>query len=203
MAKFTRSNFVAGAAQALSQQNFPAVYKNAVAALALGATPATYYLCAYHYHQIQEGMRTGATALVTEATANFGIMYQLSENFQIQGYNQFTPAYQGIFSSKIRPAVKITVGNMVAEYTKYLQATQMQYSEGTAVDIRTAEQIASTMEQAVLQQAAQNSQAQSFEMSAPPPVAHGYHDPHHHHPEQAPLIGHDHHSKWCPPCVLL
>ena len=207
MAKYTRSNFLAGAADCLPKQNFPAVYKNAIAALALGATPATYYLCAYYYHQIQEGMKIGSTRVVAEATANFGIMYQLSENFQIHGYNQFTRAYHDLFSgSKTLPSVKKVVGGMVVEYTKYLQTAQMKYSEGTVVDIRTAEHQASVMEQMVLQQAMQNSQAQALEMSAPPPPPSHYHQGYdQHHPGQhAPLLGQHEEKCWDKlPCAIL
>lgn len=203
MSKFTRVDFIKGAGSSLSQHNFPAVYKNAIAALALGATPATYYLCAYYHHQIQEVMRSGASSGMAEATTNFGIMYQVSEHFKIQGYTEFTSFYQGLFS-KIQPSVKKVAKEMAIEYTKYLQAAQMKYLDGTAVDIRVVEHLASTMEQSVLQQAVQNSKAQSLEMSAPPPPSY---DPYHHHPEpQTPLIGQHHDnsaSKCWDKCVIL
>jgi hypothetical protein len=201
MAKFTRADFIRGAAQALSQQNFPAVYKNAHAALALGSPVGATYLSAFYHHQIVEGAKIGASAVPPEALTNFGIMYKVSEHYQVQGYTDFTHSYQRLFgNSKTSPALKKAVQNVAIEYTKYLQAKQMQYSEMTAVDIGTAEHMASTMEQSVLQQAAQNShQAQAMEMHAPPPpAAHGYQD---HHPEQAPLLGHEHSSNWC--CKIL
>jgi hypothetical protein len=205
MAKFTRADFIRGAAQALSQQNFPAVYKNAHAALALGSPVGATYLCAYYRHEfVTVAKRGGVEAVPPEMIVNFGIMYQVSEHYKVQGYTEFTQNYQGFFGSgtKMPLIFRREVGGKAAEYTKYLQAKQMQYSEMTAVDIGTAEHMASTMEQSVLQQVAQNShQTQAMEMGAPPPpAAHGYHHQDHH-PEQAPLLGHEHSSKWC--CKIL
>jgi hypothetical protein len=197
MAKFTRADFIRGAAQALSQQNFPAVYKNAHAALALGAPVGATYLCSYYHHEIVAGLkRGGAEGVPPGALANFGIMYQVSEHYQVPGYTDFTNSYQKFFgNSTMSSSFKTEIRGKAAEYTKYLQAKQMQYSEMTAVGIGTAEHIASIMEQSVLQQAAQNShQAQAMEMHAPPPPAgHGYH-PEHPKPEKVPLIGHKHSS---------
>jgi hypothetical protein len=200
MAKFTRADFIRGAAQALSQQNFPAVYKNAHAALALGSPVGATYLCAFYRHEIVEGLkRGGAEGVPPGALANYGIMYQVSEHYRVQGYTDFTNSYQKFFgNSTMSSSFKTEIRGKAVEYTKYLQAKQTPQWEMTAVDIRTAEHMASTMEQSVLQQAAQNShQTQAMEMHAP----HGY-DHQDHHPEQAPLLGHEHSSKGCP-CAIL
>lgn len=198
MSKFVRADFVRGAADALQKQNFPAVYKNANSALALGATPAAYYLCAYHHHQIHAMTSVGATSGIATEITNFFVMYQLSEHFKLRGYAEFTHTYQGLFSKSQEPIKKAVMG-MVPSYKHYLQAAQMKYSEGTAVDIRTAENLSGTMEKSVIQQAMQL--AQSLELSAPPP-SHDYH----HHPEpHSPLMGehNEHKSKCWDKCVIL
>ena len=192
MSKISRSSFTTGAAQALSHQNFPAVYKNAIAALALGDVRATYFLCAYHHHQMLQLAVTGPLRAAEEATANFLAMYQLAEYYNVKGYTYFTHNYQVLFDQS-NALTKKVASELGIGYTKYLQTTQMQYSEATAVDIRTAEHLASTMEQSVTKQAISKSQAPSFEMSAPLP--HGY--DYSHARQQEPLLGQHNHEEKC------
>ena len=204
MSKFVRADFLRGAEACLPKQNFPGVYKNAIAALALGDVRATYYLCEYYRHQMDEGRKTGVPN-VAEATTNFCIMYQLTENYRSGDYMKFKGFHAALFS-KIQFSVQHVTKNMVVEYTKYLQTAQMKYSEGTVVDIRTAEHQASVMEQNVLQQAMQNSQAQALEMSAPPPPPSHYHQGYdQHHPGQhTPLLGQHEEKCWDKlPCAIL
>jgi hypothetical protein len=196
MAKFTSGDFLRGAEQALAQQNFPAVYKNAHAALALGAPQAAFFLCVSYHHQIVEGVKRDAQG-VPQAIAQFGIMYKVSEHYQLRGYTNFTPFYQdffGVGNNKMPIGIQKGVKIMSAEYIQYLQAAPGLYPVGV-IDIIQAEGAASAMEQVISERTTQKQRAeQAMEMSAPPPpAAHDYH-PQHPNPEKVPLIGHKHSS---------
>lgn len=203
MAKFTKEDFLRGAQGALSQQNFPAVYKNAIAALALGAPQAAFFLCVFYHHQIVTGAEQEVPGIPT-TVAQFGAMYQVSEHFKINGYTQFTHAYQNFFGfgdNKMPLVIQEGVKIMSTEYIQYLQVTPSLYPEGARFDIIQAEGAAGAMEQVVLERGMTQKQraVQPLEISAPP------HDYHHHQQEQSPLLGQQHHEKcWDKlPCVLL
>lgn len=202
MAKSTRGDFLRCAAQALAQQNFPMVYKNAAAALAMGAPQATYFLLACDRHELAKIQPAGGNQKAAgDVMINFAIKYQVAASYQVSGFHEFTSTYTIISSKMTHPTVKNLVAAKVGGYRGYIETAQAQCNEGTAVDLGTADRMVELMEQTVAQSPALA--MQSLQVSAPPPPQ-GYH---HHHPEQAPLLGqHQHHEEKCwdkLPCAIL
>jgi hypothetical protein len=190
MAK-SRSHYFADAGQALSRQNLPGVYQNAVPALALGDARAAYLLCVFHYHQMQERAKQGvASPAALKEFINFSIMYQISEHFQFQGYAQFTQYFTSVFS-QIDGEIRNSIVQLTAGYMHYLTAKRHPSGE-VPIDVGFAKAAVSSM----LTETVQYARAHPYKVDAQPKAPHGYYslDDHGHNPENVPLAGHKHSS---------
>jgi hypothetical protein len=205
MAKSTRGDFLRCAGQALAQQNFPLVYKNAAAALALGAPEATYFLLACGRNEMARIAHVGGDQKTAGRIAiDFVIKYEVAASYQVKGFHEFTILYTTISSTPDMKhhTVKNLIASKVGGYRGYIETAKMQCSEGAAVDIRTADQMVGLMEQAVVQNVAHTVHSLQVSAPPPPPPAHGYD---HHQPDQhSSLLGHEHSSKGCKDwCAIL
>ncbi len=198
------TDYLQAAAQALSQQNYPLVYAYASAALAIGSVQATYYLCSYHHHQMEERVKQEASTGAVREIANFGTMYKLAEAFKVKGYKEFTSYFTGVFS-KIDVEIKKLVILLGEGYKQYLSEALQKNLFDTKITLEAAESLACAMVKLTVQYA-KNYQVTTYDLENLVqdeqvngnlyPKVNGNHSNSHHHPDAktALLGGEDHHD---------